>query len=187
MMKMVDFKIKYFTASPYQGGRNGNDGTMTFGDFYSGGCSEDGRLCSFLSRSRTKLFRNQECSATGSSKGCSNFFKGKLKFLSGFITTSGFIDRSALPKYQGPYGKDIVEGKDGQDVWTCETGVLDGHVPNAIENLKNAFPIFAEGDFSKLVHFIRDHKLVPNVNRLQITRFCTAVYWNPVLKLFSFK
>ena len=82
------------------------------------------------------------------------------------LKTSGFIDRSALPRYQGPYGKDIVEGKDGQDVWTCETGVLDGHVPNAIENLKNAFPIFAEGDFSKLVHFIRDHKLVPNVNRL---------------------
>ena len=40
-----------------KGGLNGGDGTMTFPDFYSGECSADGRLCSFLSRSGTFAYR----------------------------------------------------------------------------------------------------------------------------------
>ena len=59
-----------------KGGLNGGDGTMTFPDFYSGECSSDGRLCSFLSRSGTFAYR------AGKPDTGTAYFKGNIiKFL----------------------------------------------------------------------------------------------------------
>ena len=56
--KIADFTL--FVFCPFDTTKGGSpyvDGTMTFADFYPSECSPDGRLCSFLSRSKTKLFR----------------------------------------------------------------------------------------------------------------------------------
>ena len=58
-----------------QGGLSPGQGTMTFPDFYRAECSPDGRLCSFLSRIGTKLYRNSQ-----REKG-SAFFKGNFQLL----------------------------------------------------------------------------------------------------------
>ena len=61
-----------------KGGRNPDEGTMTFGDFYPGECSPDGRLCSFLSRSRTKLFPKDADANTELNKKSKVYFRGIL-------------------------------------------------------------------------------------------------------------
>ena len=71
---------------------------------------------------------------------------------------SGFIDRSDVPTKQGPY--QFIENTDG--LWTCETGILDGHKPNAIQKMTEDIPIFKDGDFSKLTEYIRPDELRPN-------------------------
>ena len=53
----------------------------------------------------------------------------------------------------------FTEGSLGD--WTCEVGMLPGHNPNAIENMQNHFPAFADGDFAKMVEYLRPHPDVP--------------------------
>ena len=72
----------------------------------------------------------------------------------------GFIDRSSNAAEQGPIP--LVKGE--QDVWTCETGILPGHQDNAIALMMEFFPLFAEGDFSQMVKFVRPHKDVPDAD-----------------------
>ena len=61
---------KYWRKSPFtffvfcpfstkEGGLSPGEGKMSFPDFYPGECSADGRLCSFLSREGTKIFRER--------------------------------------------------------------------------------------------------------------------------------
>ena len=62
---------KYWRQSPFtffvfcffstkEGGLSPGNGKMSFPDFYPGECSADGRLCSFLSREGTRIFREQQ-------------------------------------------------------------------------------------------------------------------------------
>ena len=51
----------------------------------------------------------------------------------------GFIDRSSDVSEQGPYEirmRDKEANEEVTDQYTCETGILDGHHPNAIHNMK---------------------------------------------------
>ena len=71
----ADQPFTMFVFCPFdttKGGLDGGDGTMTFPDFYTGECSNDGRLCSFLSRSGTFAYR------AGKSETGTAYFKGKL-------------------------------------------------------------------------------------------------------------
>ena len=155
-----------------KGGSTKGNGKMTFGDFYPGECSNDGRLCSFLSRSRTKLFPDgldedsdddsdkkakrltKRCKRT---KACT-YFRGKsYAYPSALRLLLGYIDRSCSPKEQGPI--ELVERQ--PDQWTCETGILEGHQPNAIERLMQAFPVFKDGDFSRLIDYMRPNEKRP--------------------------
>ena len=105
-----------------------------------------------------------ELSFTETRKETRDLLSSKVVFSSQFlpIIPQGFIDRSAVADQQGPI--DFVKGEQG--VWTCETGVLDGHQPDAITNLMAYFPIFAEGDFSELVKFVRPHKDIPDASEV---------------------
>ena len=67
-------KKKHPTFSTKEGGLSPGDGKMTFPDFYPGECSADGRLCSFLSREGTRIFREQ-----GEGEA---YFRGEFSFLS---------------------------------------------------------------------------------------------------------
>ena len=54
----------------------------------------------------------------------------------------GFIDRSSDVSEQGPYEirmRDKEANEEVTDQYTCETGILDGHHPNAIHNMKWVF------------------------------------------------
>lgn len=77
--KTADFTL--FVFCPFdttKGGTGGYKGTMTFADFYPSECSSDGRLCSFLSRSETKLFRQNLKNSTKNyiEKQSIRYFKG---------------------------------------------------------------------------------------------------------------
>ena len=74
----------------------------------------------------------------------------------------GYIDRSSVAAQQGPI--DFVEGKTG--IWTCETGVLPGHQPDAIAKLVQYFPAFQNGDFKKLLSYVRPNGGKPSENDL---------------------
>ena len=174
-------KFTMLVFCPFDTTAGGYSKGMTFGDFYRGECSTDGRLCSFLSRSRTKLAQYKTAKKNDNPKNvvksdatkevkelrrkAENYFKGKIDLRLRLIFLLGFIDRSKIPKHQGPI--QFVEGTKTQ--WTCELGILDGHQPNAIKNLRDAFPAFQDGDkddFTSLVNYIRPHKAKPTHERL---------------------
>ena len=92
---------------------------MTFPDFYPAQHSADGRLWSFMSRSATRLGRDKDPS--------NSYFRG-------------FIDRSNVVGEQGPLANVWVKG--AKDEWTCETGVLPGHQPEAITKLVQYYRLF---------------------------------------------
>ena len=73
------------------------------------------------------------------------------------IILEGFIDRSSTTANHGPI--EFVEGNKG--TWTCETGILPGHQPDAIVKLRAYFkPAFGSGDFSNLLAYMR-----PDINK----------------------
>lgn len=77
--KQADFTM--FVFCPFNttlGGRNPGEGTMTFVDFYPGECSPDGRLCSFLSRSRTKLFPKDAAADADLNTKSKTYFRGNF-------------------------------------------------------------------------------------------------------------
>lgn len=142
----ADQPFTMFVFCPFdttKGGLEGGDGTMTFPDFYKGECSNDGRLCSFLSRSGTFAYR------AGKPESGTAYFKG-------------FIDRSAIPAEQGP----VTYVEQSTDTWTCEIGLLAGHVNDAITNMQNHFPAFAGGDFANMLDYIRPDNKAPKINEL---------------------
>ena len=52
------------------------------------------------------------------------------------------------------------------DQWSCETGLLPGHNPVAINNMMNYFEMFKDGDFSTMLSYLRPHKDLPDVEEL---------------------
>lgn len=132
-----------------------SQGRMTFPDFYPSECSPDGLMCSFLSRSNTFAVRDY-ASQTDAKK--IEQFKISAYF-------KGFIDRSSDDKNQGPYDIKMREGnEDVTDQYTCETGILDGHHPNAIHNMKTYFHVFKDGDFKQMVNYMRTNNLTPELD-----------------------
>ena len=132
--KDTDFTM--FVFCPFDvtlGGLTGGEGKMTFGDFYPGEQSADGRLWSFLSREGTRVYKKADPTK-------SSYFKG-------------YIDRSTNIAEQGPI-PEVWEVKN-QNVWTCETGILPGHHPEAISKLFEHYPIFNGGSFAQLVNYLR--------------------------------
>lgn len=127
-----------------------NEGTMTFGDFYPGECSPDGKMCSFLSRDGVHAWRTPESTAkVGEGLAGTAFFKG-------------YIDRSAVEAEQGP----IALEANKKDQWSCETGLLPGHHPDAINNMMQYFEMFKDGDFSSMLAYFRPHKDMPETEEL---------------------
>lgn len=126
------------------GGMNGGDGKIAFSDWYPSEQSADGKLWSFLSREGTKVNR-QKCEAVDNVLTCttkSNYFKG-------------FIDWSPNSSERGPIEIHTGMVSGGTD-YSCETGILPGHHPDAIAKLQQYFPIFENGDFSKMVNYLRN-------------------------------
>ena len=75
----------------------------------------------------------------------------------------GYIDRSSDKNKHGPV--EFVEGK--KDIWTCETGILPGHQPDAISKLRTYFkPAFGNGDFKNLLAYLRPDHNKPTVDKL---------------------
>ena len=79
------------------------------------------------------------------------------------IILEGFIDRSSTKANHGPI--EFVEGNKG--TWTCETGILPGHQPDAIVRLRAYFkPAFGSGDFSNLLAYMRPDINKPSAHQL---------------------
>ena len=114
----------------FKGGLTPGQGKMTFPDFYPSENSDDGMLWSFLSRPGNYLFKY------------GNPFRSRY--------FQGFIDRSSNSTEWGP--NDIQKGR-GE--YTCETGILPGHQPTAIQDLMDNFDIFFGGDFTKMTNYLR--------------------------------
>lgn len=126
----------FFVFCPWDvtlGGLTKGQGMMTFPDFYPAEHSDDGMLWSFLSRPGNYLFKYGRPFK-------SRYFKG-------------FIDRSSNSTEWGPNDLN-VDMQTGQD-YTCETGILPGHHPNAIASLMENFEIFYGGDFTKMTNYLR--------------------------------
>lgn len=126
----------FFVFCPWDvtlGGINPGEGQMTFPDFYPSENSDDGMLWSFLSRPGNHLFKYGQPFK-------SRYFKG-------------FVDRSPNATEWGPtvFTTDMVTGQD----YTCETGILPGHHPTAIQDLMDNFDIFFGGDFTKMTNYLR--------------------------------
>jgi hypothetical protein len=115
------------------GGPSGVSGKITFPDFYDGEHSDDGTLWTFYSREGTKLYKAKDPSK-------SSYFKG-------------YADRSSDSAFHGPITID-TSFQTSVD-YTCETGVLPGHQKNMLAKYAENFPIFADGDFRKMVFYIR--------------------------------
>ena len=146
-----------------KGGLNPDEGTMTFGDFYPGECSPDGKMCSFLSREGVHAYRSPDANVNAGLAGTA-FFKGTLLGLIDqiLIQLKGYIDRSETVAEQGP----ITLVANTPDQWSCETGLLPGHNPVAINNMMNYFEMFKDGDFSTMLSYLRPHKDLPDVEEL---------------------
>lgn len=144
--KTADFTL--FVYCPFDvtlGGVTGNTGKMVFPDFYPGEHSDDGFLWTFLSRAGTNLYKNPAMKCTDAEPPVCTHRSAYFK---------GFIDRSEDPSSQGPitYNTDFISGTD----YSCETGILPGHQPTALYNLKAYFPIFKEGNFKDMIHYLRN-------------------------------
>ena len=71
----TDPSFTFFLFCPFNttlGGYKTGEGRMRFQDFYSGKCSDDGRLCTFLSRPGTRIWRKLKPESAK--------YKGKLMF-----------------------------------------------------------------------------------------------------------
>ncbi|CBY18098.1 unnamed protein product [Oikopleura dioica] len=115
------------------GGPDGSSGKIIFPDFYDGEHSDDGTLWTFYSREGTRLYKAKDPSK-------SSYFKG-------------YADRSSDSAFHGPITID-TSFQTSVD-FTCETGVLPGHQKNMLAKYTENFPIFEDGDFRKMVYYIR--------------------------------
>ncbi|CBY36479.1 unnamed protein product [Oikopleura dioica] len=129
-----------------KGGFNRNDGKITVPDFYPAQQSADGRLWSFLSRSKTKLYKSPRCIPNAETGDVECTFKSSYY--------QAFVDRSMDPDEQGPVdiNTEIVAG----ETWTCETGILPGHQKYAITGLMNYYEMFSNGTFEMMPKYFRD-------------------------------
>ena len=75
----------------------------------------------------------------------------------------GFIDRSSDQAKQGPVT--LTAGTNG--LWTCESGILPYHQADAIDKLKANYPIFEDGNFKKLVEYMKPDDNKPTVAELE--------------------
>ena len=88
-----------------EGGLSLGDGKMTFPDFYPGECSADGRLCSFLSREGTKLFREHQGDDSVHEE---QIEEGEAYFRGEFLNRD-LYDLQISTKSSGPRKSDVLE------------------------------------------------------------------------------
>lgn len=144
--KTAEFTLFVFCPFDVTKGLEDGTGKMTFMDFYDGEHSEDGLLWSFYSREGTAAYKPKKCFL--------DEVTSELKCVWRSAYFKGFIDRSSNANETGP----IVWDTNFQTEvdYTCETGILDGHHLNAIQNLRENFPVFTSGDFRRMVSYLRN-------------------------------
>jgi len=128
-----------------QGRLTEGGGKMTFMDFYEGEHSEDGMLWSFYSREGTLAYKPKKCFLDENEE---------LKCVWRSSYFKGFIDRSPVANETGPipWTTDFQTEVD----YSCETGILAGHQLDAVQNLRENFATFENGDFRTMINYLRN-------------------------------
>jgi len=128
------------------GGYTAGTGKAHFQDFYPSESSPDGRMWSFLNRPGVALYRPSP------HEDDENVIVNKAMYFKGSIDRSSNVDR------QGPVDfSDATNFCRGSGCpFTCETGVLPGHHPNAIALMAQHYPVFAAGNWHKITEYFRN-------------------------------